>query len=83
MLSVFGFRYLLHIYSPPITYTDYVLTMWCKCRKLLLNKYIYCFWVPNGTIKLKTVENGRVCAVTQRNNLVELFPDNNNLADRV
>ena len=35
------------------------------------------------TIKLKTVENGRVYSVTQRNDLVELFPDNNNLADRV
>ena len=36
-------------------------------EKLLLNKYIYSFWVTNGTVKLKTVENGRLCVVTHRN----------------
>ena len=41
------------------------------------------FWVKNGTVKLKTVENGRVNAVTRRNDLVELFPDNEVLADQV
>ena len=35
-----------------------------KCRKLLLHKYIYSFRVTNGTIKLKTVENGPVYAIT-------------------
>ena len=45
-----------------------------KCRKLLLNKYIHSFWATNGTIKLKTIENGRVCAVTHRNDLENLFP---------
>ena len=50
-----------------------------KCRKLLLNKYIHSFWVINGTI----VKNGRVYAVTHRNDLVELFPDNEVLADQV
>ena len=54
-----------------------------KCRKLLLNKYIYSFWVTNGTIKLKTVENGRVYAITHRNNLVELFPNNEVSTDQV
>ena len=54
-----------------------------KCRKLLLNKYIYSFRVTNGTIKLTTVENGRVHAITHRNDLVELFPDNEILADQV
>ena len=47
-------------------------------------KQIYSvFWVTNGIIKLKTVENGRVYAVTHRNNLEELFPDNEVLADQV
>ena len=57
--------------------------LWDKRRKLLLNKYIPYFWVTNGTIKLKTVENGRVYAVTHQNDLVELFPDNYILADQV
>ena len=61
----------------------YYKMLWGKCRKLLLNKYIHSFWVTNGTIKLKTVENGRVYAVTHRNDLVELFPDNDILADQV
>ena len=39
--------------------------------------------MTNGTIKLKTVENGRVYVVTHRNDLVELFPDNDILADQV
>ena len=38
----------------------YYKMLWAKCRKLLLNKCIYTFRVTNGTIKLKTVENGRV-----------------------
>ena len=61
----------------------YFKMLWCKCRKLLSNKYIHFFWVTNGTIKLKTIANGRVYAVTHRNDLVELFPDNDILADQV
>ena len=61
----------------------YYKMLWCKCRKLLSNKYMHFFWVTNGTIKLKTIENGRVYAVTHRNDLVELFPDNDILADQV
>ena len=44
---------------------------------------MHSFWVKNGTIKLKTVENGRVYAVTHRNDLMELLPDNEILADQV
>ena len=47
-----------------------------KCRKLLSNKNIHSFWVTNGTIKLKTIENEQVYAVTHENNFVELFLDN-------
>ena len=42
----------------------YYKMLWGQCRKLLLNKCIHSFWVTNGTIKLKTVENGRVFAAT-------------------
>ena len=61
----------------------YYKMLWGKCRKLLLNKYIQYFCVTNGTIKLKTVENGRVDTVTHRNDLEEMFPDNEVLADQV
>ena len=54
-----------------------------KCRKLFLNKYINFFRVTNDTIKLKTIENGRVYDVTHRNDLEELFPDNEAVADQV
>ena len=57
--------------------------LWGKCRKLLLNKYIHSFWVTSGTVKLKTVENGRVYAVTHRNDLEELFPDYEVLTDQL
>ena len=61
----------------------YYKMLWGKCRKLLLDKYIYSFWVTKGIIKSKTVENGRIYAVTHQNDLVELFPDNDILADQV
>ena len=57
----------------------YYKILWGKCRKLLLNKYIHSFWVINGPI----VKNGRVYAVAHRNDLVELFPDNEVLANQV
>ena len=47
-----------------------------KCRRILLNKYIHSFWVTNGKIKLKTVENGEVYAASHENNLKELFSYN-------
>ena len=41
------------------------------------------FWVANGTIKLNTVEKGRIYGVTYSNNLEEFFPDNEVSADEV
>ena len=61
----------------------YYKILWGKFSKLLLNKYIHSFWVTNGTIKLKTIENRQVFAVTHRNDLVDLFLDNDILADQV
>ena len=78
-LSSLGINSAVYINDSLCTYYK---MLWGKCRKLLLNKYIYSFWVTNGTIKLKTVENGRVYAITPRNDLVELFPDNEILADQ-
>ena len=65
------------------SFCTYYKMLWGKCRKLLLNKYICSFWVTNGAIKLKPIENGRVYAITHLNDLVELFPDNEILADQV
>ena len=72
-LSSLGSNSTVYINDSSCTYYK---MLWGKCRKLLLNKYIHYFWVTNGTIKLKTVGNGRVYAVTHQNDLVELFPDN-------
>ena len=47
-----------------------------KCRRILLNKYIHSFWVTIGTIKLKTVENGKVYVASHQNDLEELFSYN-------
>ena len=41
-----------------VSLCTYYKMLWGKCGKLFLNKYIHSFWVTNGTIKLKTVENG-------------------------
>ena len=77
-LSSLGINSAVYIKNSLCTYCK---ILWGKCRRLLLNKCIHSFWVTNGTIKLKTVENGRVYAVTQWNDMVELFPDNDILAD--
>ena len=69
-LSSLGVNSTVYINDSLCTYCK---MLWGKCRKLFLNKYIHSFWVTNG-IKLKTVENGRVYAVTHRNDLEELFP---------
>ena len=79
-LSSLGINSAVYINDSLCTYYK---MLWGKCRKLLSNKYIHSFWVTNGTIKLKTVENGGVYPVTHRNDLVELFPDNDILADRI
>ena len=79
-LSSFSINSMVYI---NISLCTYYKMLWGTCRKLLLNKYIYSFWVTNCMIKLKTVENGQVYAITHQNDLVELFPDNEILADQV
>ena len=79
-LSPFGINSTVYINDSLCTYYKMLRG---KCRKLQLNKYIHSFWATNGTIKLKTVGNGRVYAVTYRNDLEELFQDNEVLANQV
>ena len=61
-LSSLGINSVVYINNSLCTYYK---MLWGKCMKLLLNKHIHSFWVTNGTIKFKTVENGRVYAVTE------------------
>ena len=49
------------VYSNDSLCTFYKM-LWGKSagiQEISLNKYIHSFWVTNGTIKLKTVENGQ------------------------
>ena len=82
-----GYELIITRFNPKVYINDSLCTfykmLWGKCRKLLLNKYIHSFWVTKGTIKLKTVENGRVFAVTHQNDLEELLPDNEVLDNQV
>ena len=77
-LSSLGINSAVYINDSLCTYYK---MLWGKCRKLLSNKYIHL--VTNGTIKLKSIENGRVYAITHRKDLVELLPDNDISADQV
>ena len=48
-----------------------------------MNKLIHSFWVTNGPIKLKTLENGLTYVITHLSDLEELFPGNKLLSDKV
>ena len=48
-----------------------------------MNKLIHSFWVTNGSIRLRTVENGRTNVITHLSNLEELFPGNKLFSDKV
>ena len=48
-----------------------------------MNKLIHSFWVTNGSIRLRTVENGRTNEITHLSDLEELFPGNELLSDKV
>ena len=67
-LSSLGINSMVHINDSLYTYYKMLRG---KCKKFLLNTYIHSFWMTNGTIKLKTVENGPVYEVTHRNHLEE------------
>ena len=48
---------------------------WKKCRSLQSNYFIPPFWVTNGTVRLKVIENGRVHIITHLSDLKELLPE--------
>ena len=41
----------------------YYKLLWSKCKKLFLEKKIASFWVTNGTVKIKLL-NDQVCSIT-------------------
>ena len=53
-LSSLGINTTVYINDSLCTYHK---MLWGKCRKLLLNKYIHCFWVTNSAIKLNDVQS--------------------------
>ena len=61
----------------------YYKMLWRKCKSLRMNKLIHSFWVTNGSIRLRTVENGRTNVITHLSNLEELFPGNKLFSDKV
>ena len=48
-----------------------------------MNKLIHSFWVTNGSIRLRTIENGRTNVITHLSDLEDLFPGNELLSDKV
>ena len=73
--------------SNPVYINDSLCThykmLWRKCKSLPMNKLIHSFWVTNGSIRLRTVENGRTNVITHLRDLEELFPENELLSDKV
>ena len=61
----------------------YYKMLWRKCKSLRMNKLIHSFWVTNGSIRLRTAENGRTNVITHLSNLEELFPGNKLFSDKV
>ena len=61
----------------------YYKMLWRKCKSLRMNKLIHSFWVTNGSIRLRTVENGRTNVITHLSDLEDLFPGNELLSDKV
>ena len=47
-----------------------------------MNKLIHSFWVTNGSIRLRTVENGRTNVITHLSDLEELIPGNELFSDK-
>ena len=57
--------------------------LWRRCKSLRTNELIHSFWVMNGSIKLRTAENGGTHVISYLSDLEELFPGNELLSDKV
>ena len=54
--------------------------LWTKCTKLCDAKWILSFWVSNGSVRVKLV-NENVSTVTHDNELEKFFPGDLLIAD--
>ena len=52
-----------------------------KCEKLWSNKFIFGYWVSNGSIKIRISEFSPVKVISDIVDLEKLFPDNPLLKD--
>ena len=54
----------------------YYKKLWSKCKKLWSNKFIFGYWVSNGSIKIRILERSPVKVISHIVDLEKLFPDN-------
>ena len=54
----------------------YYKMLWRNWKSLQTNKLIHSFWVTNGPIRLRTVENGQTNVITHLSDFEELYPGN-------
>ena len=59
----------------------YYKKLWSKCKKLWTNKFIFGYWVSNGSIKIRISERSPVKVISHIVDLEKLFPDNPLLKD--
>ena len=57
-------------------------SLWSKCKKLFINKFLHGFWVTNGTIRIKVEESSTPTSVTHLSDLEDIFPGNPLLAEQ-
>ena len=55
--------------------------LWSKCKRLWANKFIFSYWVSNGSIKIRISERSPVKVISHIVDLEKLFPDNPLLKD--
>ena len=59
----------------------YYKKLWSKCKKLWTNKFIFGYWVSNGSVKIRMSERFPVEVISHIVDLEKLFPDNRLLKD--
>ena len=59
----------------------YYKKLWSKCKNLWSNKFIFGYWVSNGSIKIRISESSPVKVISHIVDLEKLFPDNPLLKD--
>ena len=59
----------------------YYKKLWSKCKKLWSNKFIFGYWVSNGSIKIRISEHSHVKVISLIVDWGKLFSDNPLLKD--